>query len=322
MIRTGGEASVSRAGIGLAACGVLITVAAAGCSVSASKVSASKPPAWAKALGPGVTVTDSGAATAGDGSPAGVILREMKDLKDGGLADFCSIVQPSGQAACRSGIKSLTASELKSAVPVVMNIIPSYTAVDGDKALVGYTGSICAHDSTKNCVTNTDPAAIFDSGKSFAVLWKHATAAGNSNSTAYALGQLVKIKGTWYEYSGGSSGGSPDVSASPTVNADGTVSVNAPIGRFPVPPGSQVQDLLSCPKSINIDLRHVTAPAAKDFYLAKLPHDGYKITDTIGLPMFFDFTGHGYKGSITMDSEATLVQLNTPGTPDTYVCPF
>ena len=308
-----------RTRIGLAACGVMAAVAAAGCSASVSR-----PPAWAKALGPGVTVTDSRAATAGDGSPAGVYLREIKDLKTGNLADLCSVAQPSQQAACKSGMKSLPASDIKSEMPAFKNFVLTYTAVDGDKALIGATGSICNHDS-KNCTSNTNPAAIFDSGKSFAALWKQATAAGNSNSNAYSLGQLVKIKGTWYEYAGGPQGGSQGgpagAAAAPAVNPDGTVSVNAPIGRFPVPPGSKVQAVLSCPKSINIALDHVTVSAARTFYMSKLPQEGYKITGTIGLPMFFDFSGHGYTGSITMDSEATLVQLDSSGTPATYVCP-
>lgn len=312
--------------IGLAACGVIVAAAATGCGAGSAGGSgatrgsgpsaAYTPPAWAKHLGAGVTVTDARAMAADPRSPAGVVLAEMSDLKAGKFADICSFNEPSDQSYCKEAMKQATASETKSAVPAIKNFTVTYTAVDGTKALVGATGTICDHSGKSNCTTNTDPAALFDSGKSFAALWKQATTASNSNNSAYGLNQLVKVNGTWYEYSGGSAGAPP----SPQVNPDGTVSVNAPIGRFPVPPGSKVTDALSCPKQITLVIDHVKASAANSFYMSKLPKAGYKITDTTGAPAFFDFRGHGYNGSITTAS-GLLVQLTKSGTPDTYTCP-
>jgi hypothetical protein len=204
---------------GLAACGVIVALVAAGCGSSATSGNSaatgragvtggagatgapspsSMQPPWVKSLGPGVTVTGSGSATAGDGSAAGVFLTEVKDLQSGHLADMCSTTEPSQQAKCKSQFGSVPAAELKADSPTFKNIATTYTAVDGDKALVASTGSVCAPNATSKCLTNTDPAAIFDSGKSFATLWNETV---NSKNDAYALIPLIKVNGAWYAYS-------------------------------------------------------------------------------------------------------------------------
>jgi hypothetical protein len=202
---------------GLAVCGVFVALLAAGCgsgstsgnpaaaggsTATAAPSPTNTQPAWVKSLGPGVTVIDSGSATAGDGSPAGTFLTEVKDLQSGHFVQMCSAIEPSQQAGCKSEMGSVSAAVLKSEMPVFKNIVIPYTAVDGDKALIGSTGSVCAANVTPSkCSTNTDPAAIFDSGKSFASLWKESVNSGTSNSDAYALNPLIKINGVWYGYS-------------------------------------------------------------------------------------------------------------------------
>ena len=200
--------------IGLAACGFIIALAAAGCgpssagshsgaaggsSATAAPSPSSTQPAWVKSLGSGVTVADSSSATAGDGSPAGVFLAVVKDTESGHYADMCSLSDPSQQAACKSQYASIPASALKSYMPTFKNFTTTYTAIDGDKALVGSTGSLCAPATTPSkCTTNTDPAAFFDSGKSFTSLWSKAVSANNNG---YDLIPLVKVNGAWYLYS-------------------------------------------------------------------------------------------------------------------------
>ena len=194
--------------IGLAACGAIVALMAAGCGTSstggnsaatggtAAPSPSSTQPSWVKSLGPGVTVTGSSRATAGDGSPAGVFLTEVKDAESGHLADMCSVIEPSKQAACKSQLGSVPAAEVKAyANSAYKNLAMTYTAIDGDKALVGSTGSVCA---TSKCVTNTDPAAIFDSGKSFATLWNETV--NPKNIYSYALIPLIKVNGAWYGY--------------------------------------------------------------------------------------------------------------------------
>ena len=198
--------------IGLAACGVIVALVAAGCGSSstsgnsaatggpgASAAPSPSPsntqPAWVKSLGPGVTVTSSSSATAGDGSPAGVLLTVVKDVQSGHFAGMCPILEPSQQAACKSQLRSVPVAEIKAYLPAYKNLATTYTAIDGDKALVGSTGSLCDPGATPKCTTNTDPAAIFDSGKSFATLW---TETVNSKNNSYALSPLVKVNGVWY----------------------------------------------------------------------------------------------------------------------------
>jgi hypothetical protein len=183
---------------GLAAFGIMVALAA-GCSSGPSGSSAASPrttaPAWAKSLGSGVTVTGSSTAKAGDGSPAGVFLSLLKDIRAGKFSPMCAFYQPSLQSKCKSQIGSIPAAEVKSVLPTYKDLVPSYTAFDGDKALVGSTGAVCAAGS---CSTNTNPAALFDSGKSFSTLWQ--APADGSNSSAYALIRLIKVNGTWYLY--------------------------------------------------------------------------------------------------------------------------
>ena len=155
-------------------------------------------PSWAAALGSGVTVTGPGGVSAGDGSPGGVLLTGVNDLQSGQYAKICDVVQPSAQSQCKSDLSSVPAPSLATLMPTFKNFEISYTAIKGDQALVGATGTICAPDQTPSCETNSDPAAIFDSGKSFAALW---TAASNATSNAYGLSQEIKVNGMWYGYS-------------------------------------------------------------------------------------------------------------------------
>jgi hypothetical protein len=145
-----------------------------------------------------VTVTDSSTAKAGDGSPAGVFLSVLAAEPTGSLARICPFYAPSLLSKCKSEARSMSVAEFKSVMPTFKDIVPSYTAIDGDKALVGATGSVCKPGSTSSCSTNTNPAALFDSGKSFSALWKAANS--NSNQSGYSLTPFIRVNGTWYGY--------------------------------------------------------------------------------------------------------------------------
>lgn len=93
-----------------------------------------------------------------------------------------------------------------------------------------------------------------------------------------------------------------------TGGAGGTVSVNAPIGSFPIPHGAQVVANMPCGKQILIELGAVTPAQAVDFYTAALPKAGYRITDSTltsdpdtgaakGMAEL-TFSGHGFTGLI------------------------
>jgi hypothetical protein len=209
------EKSLIKKTFGLAACGVVIALAAAGCSSGssgssttagkgtgpASPAAAASPkatdPAWAKTLGPGVTVTGPSTAKAGDGSPAGVFLSAIKAAQAGSASQMCALYEPSLQAKCMSETGSMSVADFKSGMPTVNDRVPSYTAIDGDLALLGSTGKVCQAGS---CFTNNDPAALFDSGRSFRSLWLVPTNGSNSDQVAYALGRFIRVNGTWYNY--------------------------------------------------------------------------------------------------------------------------
>jgi hypothetical protein len=184
--------------IRLGLCGIIAALAVAGCSSGggAGLIAKLRPP-WAKALGPGVTVTGPGGASAGDGSPGGVMLSTVADVRSGDYGRICALMEPSAQGECDSSVTAASTSALAGRVPTFSNFAVSYTAIDGDQALVGTTGTVCVPNQTPACYTNTDPAALLDSGKSFAALWTEAIGASGN---AYSLAPSVKVNGTWYAY--------------------------------------------------------------------------------------------------------------------------
>jgi len=89
---------------------------------------------------------------------------------------------------------SASPSAVASAIGHVTNFGVGYTAVKGDEALAGTTGTFC---NSGSCFTNTDPAALFTSGKPFDTRWSDAN---NAGSNSYALAACTEIGGKWYIY--------------------------------------------------------------------------------------------------------------------------
>ena len=219
---------------GLAACGAIaaLAVSVAGCSsgglstlgtagggatpntsVGASSAAAGggATPSWATALGSGVTVVPPASASPGLGSPQAAVAGDVADIESGQLLADCSYVVPDEQSNCKSSINSVEASlgpsALASAAGTAKNFGLGYTAIDGNEALVGTTGTFCSSDSgssgsSPSCFTNSDPAAILSSGKSFATLWSEANNS-NSSSSTYSLAPCMEVDGKWYLYDQG-----------------------------------------------------------------------------------------------------------------------
>jgi hypothetical protein len=195
---------------GLAACAAIAAVAAAiaGCGSSGSStpggsaggaVAASAKPTWASALGSGVTLDAPGSASPGNGSPQAVVAGIAAAENSGNYASACNYYMPDMQSQCKSQIsaaESASPSAVASAVGHATNFGIGYTAIHGTEALVGTTGTFCASGS---CFTNSDPAAIFSTAKSFSDLWNDAVNSGSSNS--YSLATCTEIDGKWYIYS-------------------------------------------------------------------------------------------------------------------------
>ncbi len=87
---------------------------------------------------------------------------------------------------------------MKAQLPYTVNPGLGYTVINGTKALVGTTGKFCQPGHSPECFTNTDPAAVFSTGKDFWSLWTAAVAAGSST---YLPTPCVEIGGKWYIYS-------------------------------------------------------------------------------------------------------------------------
>ena len=155
-------------------------------------------PSGAGALGSGVTVDSPVAASPGTGSPQGVLIGLVTAFSAGHFTDLCKYEEPSAQSGCTSAWSGKPGMDVDLALlPFFKNVKPGYTAIDGDKALIGFTGTVCILKLYPSCFTNNDPAAILDSGKSFSTLWSQSL---TSLANVYSLSPAIKINGNWYAY--------------------------------------------------------------------------------------------------------------------------
>ena len=163
-------------------------LATAGCSSG----SGSSQPSWAAGLGSGVTVTGPASVSPGNGSPGAAVQGLITALNAKKYSDECGYLQPSSQDNCKAESGQLSTSN----APYATNTGIGYVAVHGSQALVGTTGTYCSPGSSPECYTNSDPAAVFSSGKSFSTLWTEANQ--NSNTNSYTLAPCVEVNGKWY----------------------------------------------------------------------------------------------------------------------------
>lgn len=190
-----------RAAVALGACALTAVLAAAGCSSGGGSAGSSQP-SWAKSLGPGVTIIPPGSASPGNATPTGVMAGVVKAITTGPFIDFCKYEQPSEQSSCKSTFGQVTKAEVANQLPTFKNFALGYSAIDGTKALIGITGTICVPNQKPSCYTNKDPAAVLDSGKPFATLWSEAIAAP---ANVYSLSPALEVNGSWYAYTASSS---------------------------------------------------------------------------------------------------------------------
>jgi hypothetical protein len=178
---------------------MLAAGALAGLAAVAACTSGGGQPSWAGALGSGVTIGSPGSAPPGNGSPRGVLTGVSTAYSSRHYTDLCKYLEPSQRSGCTSAWSSRTlGSEVDLAdLPIPKNVRPGYTAIDGDKALIGFTGTVCVLKLYPSCFTNNDPAAILDSGKSFSTLWSQSL---TSLDNAYFLSPAIKVNGSWYAY--------------------------------------------------------------------------------------------------------------------------
>lgn len=186
----GGTRAGGMAKAALAACALTGLAAVAGCASGGGQ------PSWAASLGSGVTVVPPGTASPGNDSPNGVMIGVITAITTGHLTDFCKYEQPALQSGCNDGMSQVTPAKVKDQLPTFKNVKLGYTAIDGDKALIGLTGRICAKGKS-HCFSNSDPAKLFKGGKPFSELWNEAVKAPDN---VYSLSPAIKINGKWYAY--------------------------------------------------------------------------------------------------------------------------
>jgi hypothetical protein len=165
--------------------------------LTAGTASATTPPAWANRLGPGVSVLAPAPQPPGHSSPGTAVEGLLNALNSGKLVKACPYYQPAAQAACRTGLATATVAPGS----VAKNVGLGYIAIDGDRALVGLTGTFCQPGGSPKCITNHDPAAIFSSTVTFAHLWVQQVVLSNSPKLVYSLQPCVKVGRRWYVYS-------------------------------------------------------------------------------------------------------------------------
>ncbi len=180
----------------LAACGCFAVVAVAGCGsgTGSGSAEAAKAPSWAVPLGSGVTV-EAPTRTPAKGSPQAVMTAYVRALDAGNFSAACGYVVASDQASCKS-VMADAGGQLAMPSGVIYNGFGlGYTVIAGTQALVGATGRLCVLTQAQTCVSNSNPAAVLDSGKSFAALWRQAL---NAPSNAYSPVPCVRMNGTWH----------------------------------------------------------------------------------------------------------------------------
>jgi hypothetical protein len=164
----------------------------------ADVVRTSGPPKWVAALGTGVTVTGPGQVAPGHGSPGAAFTGLMAALSSKDPATACDYVFLGPFARCEAP----SSRAPRNLTPYAMSVKIGYVAISGTRALVGFTGKVCPRGATPECVANTNPAAIFSAGNTFAALWTLTVSPKSSSTHSYGLTPCTEVGGKWYVGSG------------------------------------------------------------------------------------------------------------------------
>ena len=158
----------------------------------------SAPPTWVTALGTGVTVTGPEQVATGHGSPGAAFAGSLAALSSKDPATFCDYVDY-GSVGSASRCKALLSKVPRNQLPYGVSFKVGYVAISGTRALVGFTGKICSPGAMPECMANTNPAADFSAGNTFAALWAEAVSLDSVSATSlYRLQPCVEVGGKWY----------------------------------------------------------------------------------------------------------------------------
>lgn len=133
----------------------------------------------------------------GHESPAAAFTGLVHDLNIERYTDACQYFEPVVQEQCHVEMTETAPYSFRVFSPFAIG----YVVVNGDKALVGWTGSLCiAGTASPVCTVNQDPAGGFD-GSSFEAIWD-AAAQNRSpySTTSYGVDPAIRVGGSWYNY--------------------------------------------------------------------------------------------------------------------------
>jgi hypothetical protein len=174
---------------------LIVAVGSLTLPTNGSAASASTSPAWAAALGRGVVLEAPTPTVPSNSRPAAAAEGVLFALAAGEIGKSCRYLEPALHAGCeRNADVKMTYTE------VITGFNIGYVAVDGPRALVGFTGTFCISDEKPRCMTNRYSAAILSSGKSFARLWSESIAAESNPANVYSLNPCVEVGLKWYFY--------------------------------------------------------------------------------------------------------------------------
>jgi hypothetical protein len=174
---------------------VLTAVVVVGALKLAGVIWTSVPPPWVAALGPGVKVTGPGPVSPGRGSPGAALAGALAALAGKDPAQACQYLY-GPDASCQASFSH----EPRNQLPYSVSAKIGYVAIDGTRALAGFTGEICSPSATPRCVGNANPASIFATGMTFPALW--AQTLNPTSGGEYSLQPCVEVGGKWYLGSG------------------------------------------------------------------------------------------------------------------------
>jgi hypothetical protein len=123
------------------------------------------------------------------------VTAELAAFTAGRLSETCVYVEPSVQSKCASAVAGQSTGGA-----TFTSFSLGYIAVKGQQALVGFLGTDCEPQAQPTCITNSDPAAKFTSGKDFDALYAAEVAGGASPVHAYDLIPCVQVGSKWYIY--------------------------------------------------------------------------------------------------------------------------
>ena len=148
---------------------------------------------WKTSIGIGVSISPPAPASPGHRSPGAAVQGLADAVNSGHLSAACPFFPPRSQSQCMQATSTSNATDGD-----YKNFALGYVVIDGTRALVGSTGTFCQPGDTPECVTNTNPAALLDSGQGFTVMWTETLASANTGGNAYTLVPCIKIGTRWY----------------------------------------------------------------------------------------------------------------------------